>query len=190
MMIAMIEGVVKDLSATSACIMTVCGVGYDIELTTSDICTLEIGQSVSLWTHLLVREEAHLLCGFLHKADRHTFKTLIKVSGVGAKMALSILSVLPQDKLACAIEQGDEMALTRVAGVGKKTAQRLILELKGKLHSSSMPIGVNVFVDEVLLALLSLGYKEKEAKDALALCQNAQSTQQLLKSALGILSRF
>lgn len=207
-MIALLQGEICHLSAPTACVMTSGGVGYEVELSLPDFCELKLGDTVKLWTHLVVREDAQILCGFLHKADKDAFKTLIKISGVGLKMALAILSTLSKTELYHAVEHGDETALTRVAGVGKKTAQRLIIELKGKLDGTfdggvadnfdgtlfevSVPNEMAILA-EVESALLSLGYKEKEAQTAI---KNAKvgldnmDTQSLLKATLKQLAKF
>lgn len=207
-MIALLQGEICHLSAPTACIMTTGGVGYEVELSLTDFCELKLGETVKLWTHLVVREDAQILCGFLHKDDKDTFKTLIKISGVGLKMALAILSTLSRTELYNAVEYNDETALTRVAGVGKKTAQRLMIELKGKLGEQSphdkldnldgtlfeMPKRNEMAIlAEVESALLSLGYKEKEAQTAI---KNAKvsldnfDTQSLLKATLKQLAKF
>lgn len=217
-MIGMITGQVRELNAPVACVMTSGGTGYDIELSVPSFCTLTLGSQVTLFTHLYVREDAQLLFGFCHKSEREAFRKLIKITGVGAKMALAILSTLSIDELKFAVEHDDDSALTRVAGVGKKTAQRLIIELKGKLTSLGDGIsdGDMVFVAtgdtaadpqnrpainpmhviaETESALVNLGYKEKEAQAAIksakqSLADDELSTSALLKASLKILSNF
>lgn len=207
-MIALLQGEICHLSAPTACIMTTGGVGYEVELSLTDFCELKLGETVKLWTHLVVREDAQILCGFLHKDDKDTFKTLIKISGVGLKMALAILSTLSKTELYNAVECNDETALTRVAGVGKKTAQRLIIELKGKLgeqshHDKLDDLDGTLFaiskrnemaiLAEVESALLSLGYKEKEAQTAIKHAKvglDNFDTQSLLRATLKQLSKF
>ncbi|STZ55430.1 Holliday junction ATP-dependent DNA helicase RuvA [Moraxella lacunata] len=208
-MIGMIAGQVAHLSAPVACVMTSGGVGYEIEMTIGGFCTLSVGMNVTLYTQLVVREDAHLLFGFTDKSEREIFKKLIKINGVGAKMALAILSTLPPSELHQAVEYGDESALTRVAGIGKKTAQRLIIELKGKLDSTSNDLFTpSTTQDEPIhtanpmhviyeteSALVSLGYKEKEAQSAIktakqSLSDDELTTSNLLKASLKILSGF
>ncbi|WP_066804918.1 Holliday junction branch migration protein RuvA [Moraxella oblonga] len=209
-MIALLQGEICHLSAPTAYIMTTGGVGYEVELSLTDFCELKLGETVKLWTHLVVREDAQILCGFLHKDDKDVFKTLIKISGVGLKMALAILSTLSRTELYNAVEYGDETALTRVAGVGKKTAQRLIIELKGKLNSmdkdllatpdnaqnTAYPTQNPMYImHETESALMSLGYKEKEAQSAIKTAKQQFSddeltTSNLLKASLKILSGF
>lgn len=210
-MIAILKGEICHLSAPTACIMTTGGVGYDMEMSIPTFCTLTLGQSATLFTHLHVREDAHQLFGFATPKEREVFRKLIKINGVGAKMALAILSTLPPDELAQAVEYGDENALTRVAGVGKKTAQRLIIELKGKLdggaehglfdmsntaHTTSTHTANPMHViAETESALMSLGYKEKEAQSAIKsakqnLSDDELTTSNLLKASLKLLSGF
>ncbi|UNU73311.1 Holliday junction branch migration protein RuvA [Moraxella nasovis] len=207
-MIAMITGQVQYLNAPFACIMTTHGVGYEIELPIPAFCTLAVGAQASLFTHLHVREDAQLLFGFISQTERDTFRKLIKITGVGAKMAVAILSTLSVDELRQAVECNNDAALVRVPGIGKKTAQRLVIDLKGKLTQFGGGIldGQGEFFDvgvigdttmrviaEVESALVSLGYKEKEAQKAI---KNAQqdlddiNTQTLLKAALKALSGF
>ncbi|MDO4449878.1 MAG: Holliday junction branch migration protein RuvA [Moraxella sp.] len=209
-MIAILKGEICHLSAPVACVMTSGGVGYDVEMSIPTFCTLTLGQSVTLFTHLHVREDAHQLFGFATPKEREVFRKLIKTSGVGAKMALAILSTLPPDELAQAVEYDDENALTRVAGVGKKTAQRLIIELKGKLDGGTetglfnMPTTTQPalqtanpmhVIAETESALVSLGYKEKEAQSAIKtakqnLSDDDLTTSNLLKASLKLLSGF
>ena len=112
----------------------VSGVGYELDVPMSTFCNLPAeGSAVTLFTHLVVREDAELLYGFATKAEQSAFRTLIRISGVGPRIALAVLSGMTTEQLADAIEKGETGLLTRVPGIGKKTAERLILELKGKL---------------------------------------------------------
>ena len=205
-MIALIKGQVRSLRAPVACILTNSGVGYEIELPIPDFCTLTLGDEVSLFTHLHIREDAQSLFGFIDQKDKEIFKKLIKINGVGAKMALAILSTLNGDELKHAIIYDDETLLIKVPGIGKKTAQRLIIELKDKLdnlenntktqtHPDISSTNFSYISKEVESTLLSLGYKEKEAQIAIRAAQkqlnNAGSTYDtasLLKTSLKQLS--
>ncbi|MGP1607573.1 MAG: Holliday junction branch migration protein RuvA [Moraxella sp.] len=205
-MIALIKGQVRSLCAPVVCILTNSGVGYEIELPIPDFCTLTLGDEVSLFTHLHIREDAQSLFGFIDQKDKEIFKKLIKINGVGAKMALAILSTLNGDELKHAIIYDDETLLIKVPGIGKKTAQRLIIELKDKLdnlenntetqtHPDISSTNFSYISKEVESALLSLGYKEKEAQIAIRAAQkqlnNAGSTYDtasLLKTSLRQLS--
>lgn len=202
-MIGMIQGQVQHLLAPMAVVMTSGGVGYEVELPLNTFCQLQLQQPVSLWTQLVVREDAQLLFGFLQHADRELFRQLLKVNGVGAKMALAMMSTLTLAELQRHVMQGDEAALTRIPGVGKKTAQRLIVELGDKLKQlTAEGSGVDslaltlpterdneaVVVAEVEAGLVALGYRDKEAQAAIKLARASISgnitTQTLLKAAL------
>jgi len=205
-MIALIKGQVRSLCAPVACILTNSGVGYEIELPIPDFCTLTLGDEVSLFTHLHIREDAQSLFGFIDQKDKEIFKKLIKINGVGAKMALAILSTLNGDELKHAIIYDDETLLIKVPGIGKKTAQRLIIELKDKLdnlenntetqtHPDISSTNFSYISKEVESALLSLGYKEKEAQIAIRAAQKqlnnagyTYDTASLLKTSLKQLS--
>src|SRR3546814_773360 len=129
----------------------------------------ETGARVTLFTHLAVREDAHILYGFSTAAQRSAFRALIKVTGIGARTALAVLSGMTVDELASTVTQQETARLTRVPGIGKKTAERLLLELRGKLGADiahpagSTPSGR----DDILNALLSLGYSSSESQAAL-----------------------
>lgn len=205
-MISLVTGKVRSLNAPVACVMTQSGIGYDIELPIPSFCALTLGSDVTLFTHLHVREDAHLLFGFIEKSDRDIFKKLIKINGVGAKMALAILSTLSTDELKQAVEYNDDSTLVKVPGIGKKTAQRLLIELKDKLQdvALTLPTGSDFADDtpsdnplfvvaEVQSALISLGYKEKEAQLAIKSAQSTLDTvdtASLLKASLKKLSGF
>ena len=126
-MIGLIQGQVHHLMAPTVVVMTPAGVGYEIEMPLNAFCQVQLNQSVTLWTHFLVREDAQLLFGFLSHSDREVFRLLLKVNGVGAKMALAMMSTVTVQELHQFVMNNDELALTRIPGVGKKTAQRLIV---------------------------------------------------------------
>jgi Holliday junction DNA helicase RuvA len=164
------------------------GVGYEIGVPMSTFYPLpRAGEEVTLLTHLVVREDAHLLFGFLTVAERETFRQLLKISGVGPKVALSVLSGLSVDDLAEAVSGGDAGRLTRIPGIGKKTAERLVLELRDKLPKVSLAVRVDgrAAGGDVVNALLALGYNEREAqaaaKDIPADLQLADAIRQALK---------
>jgi Holliday junction DNA helicase RuvA len=144
------------------------GVGYEVDVPMSTFYNLpELGAEVSLLTHFVVREDAQILFGFGTAAEREAFRQLIKITGVGPRMALSLLSGMSVTDLAQAITRQDAARLTKVPGIGKKTAERLLLELKGKLADvlpGAAPGGAQAGpASDVLNALISLGYSEKEA---------------------------
>ena len=148
------------------------GVGYELEVSMQTFYQLpNIGESIHIHTQLIVREDAHLLFGFAGKAERATFRQLLKVSGIGAKTALGILSALTADELAAAIAQEDIKRLSAAPGIGKKTAERMILELRGKLAPTSGE-ATGLFAatpdasEDIISTLLALGYNEREARAA------------------------
>ena len=148
-------------------VIDVHGIGYEVECPISTLCDLpDIGQKVTLLTHLVVREDAQLLYGFLAANDRECFRILIKVSGVGPKLAIAILSGLSGDELAQAVDCDDITTLTRLPGIGRKTAERLLVELRGRLSRPGMLIqsSTNSVSEEAILGLIALGYKEKDAR--------------------------
>jgi holliday junction DNA helicase RuvA len=143
------------------------GVGYEIDVPMSTFYNLPaLGNPVSLLTHFVVREDAQILFGFGTASERETFRTLVKISGVGPRTALGILSGLSVADLSAAVTRQDAARLTKVPGIGKKTAERLLLELKGKLGAdigaSSTPLASDAHAD-IQQALMALGYNEKEA---------------------------
>ena len=155
-------------------VIDVNGVGYEAEVSVQTHCVLPaLGEIVQLFTHLVIREDAHLLFAFANKDERRTFRQLLKVGGIGAKTALGILSALSTDELAQAIIQEDVKRLSSVPGIGKKTAERMILELRGKLASAGSE-GLALFDanksadnrEDVVQTLLALGYAEREARAA------------------------
>jgi Holliday junction DNA helicase RuvA len=154
------------------------GVGYEIDVPMSTFYNLPaLGEKLALNTHLVVREDAHLLFGFLTEAERALFRQLLKISGIGARMALAVLSGLSVTEFAQAVALQETGRLTKIPGIGKKTAERLLLELKGKLPvggAATLKVGAGGTaataaadaLSDVLNALLALGYSEREAATA------------------------
>ncbi|PKO25116.1 MAG: Holliday junction branch migration protein RuvA [Betaproteobacteria bacterium HGW-Betaproteobacteria-8] len=170
------------------------GVGYECEVPMSTFYNLPaIGEKVVLLTQFIVREDAQLLYGFGSDRERLTFRQLLKVNGVGAKSALSILSGLSVDELVQAVALQDAALLTRVPGVGKKTAERLLLELKDKFSIDGMSIAqggqAKSASGDVLNALLALGYNEREALAAVKLLPADVTVSDGIKQALKSLSK-
>jgi Holliday junction DNA helicase RuvA len=147
------------------------GVGYEVDVPMGTFYGLPaLGERVALLTHFVVREDAQLLYGFATAAERSTFRQLIKISGVGPRTALSILSGLGVNDLAQAVSTQEAGRLVKVPGIGKKTAERLLLELKGKVGVDLGPVAGVVHSDahnDIQQALLALGYNDKEAAAAL-----------------------
>ena len=172
----------------------VSGIGYDIDVPMSTFYNLpRIGEKVSLHTHLVVREDAHLLYGFGTEAERATFRQLLKVSGVGPKVALAVLSGMSVNDLAEAVTMQESGRLTKVPGIGKKTAERLLLELKDRLKvdvriavGGIAPASSNA---DILNALISLGYNEKEALYAIKQLPVEVPVSDGIRQALKLLSK-
>ena len=174
------------------------GVGYELEAPVSTFARLpDIGQLVTLHTHLIVREDAHVLCGFVSEDERRLFRLLIKVNSVGAKLALGILSGISANDFIRCVQEKNTAALTRLPGVGKKTAERLIIEMRDRLADIELPATLNVSGKEivtgaandttrdVISALVSLGYKPQEASRLLqSVDTDGQDMQAILRAAL------
>ena len=169
------------------------GVGYEVDVPMSTFYNLpHTGERVVLFTHLIVREDAHLLFGFGSASERALFRQLIKITGVGARMALSILSGMTVAELSQAVTLQETGRLVKVPGVGKKTAERLLLELKGKLGADLGAVGGVVRDDaqaDVLNALAALGYSDKEALLATKNMPTGSSVSDGIKFALKALSK-
>ena len=170
-MIGKLTGTLLDKSPPQV-LVDCSGVGYEVDVPMSTFYNLPaLGEPVSLLTHLAVREDAHQLFGFASEQERTAFRQLIRISGVGARTALSILSGLSVADLAQAITLQESARLVKVPGIGKKTAERLLLELKGKLGAelpSASGSGAQTDTQrDIEQALLALGYSEKEAQAAL-----------------------
>lgn len=192
-MIGRLHGTV--LEKTPPLVLIDCnGVGYECEVPMSTFYNLPaIGEKVVMLTHFVVREDAQLLYGFGTNQERATFRQLLKVNGIGAKSALSILSGLSIDELVQAVALQETTMLTRVPGVGKKTAERLLLELKDKFTidgvaamNSNQPKSAS---SDVLNALLALGYNEREAMASVKLLDKDVSVTDGIKQALKLLSK-
>jgi len=170
------------------------GVGYEIEVPMSTFYNLPAsGERVTLLTHLIVREEAHLLYGFGTEAERRAFRQLLKISGVGARIALAVLSGMSVAELVEAVAMQESGRLVRVPGIGKKTAERLLLELKDKLGADFVG-GVAIsrqkpVASDVMRALLALGYSDKEAQLAVKHLPEGLSVSDGIRQALKSLAK-
>ncbi len=169
------------------------GVGYEVDVPMSTFYALPaLGSEVTLLTHLVVREDAHLLYGFATDRERATFRELLRISGVGPKVALAVLSGLSTDDLARAVAMQDTALLTRVPGIGKKTAERLLLELKGRLADALPGAGgatAGGAGADVMAALVALGYNEREAAAAVKTLPDGASVEEGIRAALKALAR-
>lgn len=170
-MIGQLRGIILE-KQPPLLLLSVNGVGYEIDAPMSTFYRLpDIGQEVILHTHLIVREDAHHLYGFSDKNDRALFRTLLKVNGVGPRLALTILSSMDTQGFVRCITQNDTASLTQLPGVGKKTAERLVIEMRDKLShwqdstpaTLTMSTPRNAIVQDAISALIALGYKPQEA---------------------------
>lgn len=169
------------------------GVGYEVDVPMSTFCVLPaLGTEVTLLTHHVVREDAQVLYGFLCHEEREAFRQLIKISGVGPRTALALLSGLSVAELAAAVTQQHSARLVKVPGIGKKTAERLLLELKGKLAEALPAAGMVATApaaSDIQQALLALGYSEREAEAALKSLPVEVGVAEGIRLALKALSR-
>ena len=165
------------------------GVAYELDVPMSTFYSLPAtGDAVSLHTHLVVREDAHTLYGFATLEERAAFRQLIRISGVGARTALAVLSGLSVSDLAQAVALQDAAPLTRVPGIGKKTSERLLLELKGKLTTATTA-SAGHHASDVVNALVALGYSDKEALAATKDLQPGISVSEGIRAALKALAK-
>lgn len=180
-------------------ILDVGGVGYEVEVPMTTLYRLpSVGESLTLHTHLVVREDAQLLYGFAEKREREFFRELIRLNGVGPKLALALMSGLEVDELVRCVQAGDTSTLVKVPGVGKKTAERLLVELKDRFKAWETLPGMTGLVIEpssvspvssaesdALSALISLGYKPQEASRAVAAVkEDGLSSEEMIRRAL------
>jgi holliday junction DNA helicase RuvA len=173
-------------------VVDVQGVGYEIDVSMSTFYQLPAtGGEVRLYTHLVVREDAQLLYGFATEEERLVFRQLLKISGVGARTALSVLSGLSVAELAGAVAGQDSARLTKIPGVGKKTAERLLLELKDKLDGAvaALPAAGTAPRGDILNALLALGYNDKEASWAVKQLPGGVAVAEGIRQSLKLLSK-
>ena len=200
-MIGLLRGVLLEKNSPQL-LLEVAGVGYEVELPTSNFYQLPaLGEKVVLYTHFVVREDAQLLYGFLHARDRALFRVLIKVNGVGPKLGLSILSSIQTADFVRSIQAQDVASLTQLPGIGKKMAERLVIELKSRLEDwwpesgggesvndllgESTTQSATRVIQDAVTALVALGYKPHLASQAIAKIKDkAETSEQLIRLAL------
>lgn len=192
-MIARLAGTLISAQPPSM-VIDVAGVGYEVEAPLSVFYDLPVpGQPIVILTHLSVKEDSHTLYGFANEAERSLFRQLLKISGIGAKLALTILSGASGDELARYVSEGDSAALVRIPGIGKKTAERIIIELRDKLDAlpaasfggGKAPPASGGAVSEAIHALGMLGYKPQEASRMVKqVSQPEMSVEELVRGAL------
>ncbi|MGB5409212.1 MAG: Holliday junction branch migration protein RuvA [Thiogranum sp.] len=196
-MIGFLRGVLREKQPPGL-LVEVQGVGYEVEAPMTTFYDLPaVGEPVTLFTHLAVREDAHSLYGFSKQSDRRLFRTLIKVNGVGAKLALTILSGIEAGHFAACVQAGDTASLIKLPGVGKKTAERLVIEMRDRLADwdSSLAFGPGSVpsaradvanpVEEAVSALTALGYKPQDASRMVrAVDSEDLTTEDIIRAAL------
>jgi holliday junction DNA helicase RuvA len=192
-MIGRLTGVLVEKNPPQV-VVDVQGVAYEVDVPMSTFFNLPgTGERVALFTHLVVREDAHLLFGFGSEHERRAFRQLLKISGVGARTALAVLSGLSVTELAQAVTMQETGRLTKIPGIGKKTAERLLLELKDKLGVDlTAPVGVHRAPPasaDILHALLALGYSEKEAVAATKQLPDGIAVNDGIRQALKVLAK-
>lgn len=193
-MIGSVRGTVLDRTAAGEVLVEVGGVGYRVNVPVRAMSTLAVGTPAFLFTHLHVRDDAMVLFGFPTRDERDTFESLIGVNGVGPKLALAMLSVHTPGALRRAIVDDDLDALCLVPGVGKRTAQRLLVDLKARLAVPDLDLtpaggaGPSTARAEAREALTALGYGADEVRDAMAQLSDAGTVESLLRDALKLLS--
>lgn len=194
-MIGRLRGILMD-KQPPLLVIDVNGVGYDVEAPMSTFYKLPgVGDKASLYTHLSIREDAHMLYGFFTETERRFFRSLIKVNGIGPKLALTILSGIEIDSFIACINAGDSARLTKLPGVGKRIAERLVVEMRDKLsewescHPKANPaitsIAVSSAIEDAVNALIGLGYKPAEAKRLVhSVEEGGMSSETLIRKAL------
>ena len=188
-MIARLRGSLLELG-DSVAVVEVGGIGYEVEVTTSAAASLAAAEQVDLHTHFIAREDGQALYGFANAAERDLFRSVIKVSGIGPKLALSLLSTVSPEQFAAAVTSGNVAAITRVPGIGNKTASRLVVELRDRVDALAVAAatsGGNEAVREAVLALVALGYREAAAAQVIgkvAEANAAAGVEDLIKDAL------
>lgn len=189
-MISSLSGTVRHKDLNSV-VVDVSGVGYKILVTTDTALEATPSSPIFLWTHLVVRENALELVGFLDRETLNIFELLITISGIGPKSALGILNVASPATLRQAVASEDTSYLTRVSGVGRKNAEKIVLELKGKLKTTPEDRAIDGRSDgDALEALVSLGYNERDARDTLKkVSKDVKSASERVKAALKLLSQ-
>lgn len=191
-MIGRITGILLEKQPPQV-LVDVQGVAYELDVPMSTFYQLPAsGGRVSLYTHLVVREDAHLLFGFASEGERRTFRQLLKISGIGTRTALALLSGMTVEELYTAVASQDVARMIKIPGIGRKTAERLLLELRDRLAGGapgSPTLAIASPRGDALNALLALGYSEKEASAALAKLPGDLTTSDAIRQALRALSK-
>jgi len=190
-MIGWLKGTVRELDPAGSLLLDVGGVGYDVVVSMQTLCALKNGDKTELFIHTHVREDQLMLFGFANPRERKLFRQLTGVSGIGARMGINLLSGMSVEALLAAIDTADDVAIARTPGIGKKTAQRLILELKGKLtdngSAAASPAPHSVAAD-VRSALGNLGYKPAQIDAAMQYVEDTGDLESMFRAAMKALA--
>lgn len=185
-MIGWLRGKVRHVDSAGVIILNANGVGYEIHVRYQDLAHIPLDAEISLYIHTHVREDQITLFGFLNEQDKLLFRQLNAVSGIGARTAMNLLSGMTSDELMRAIQASDHTAIARIPGIGKKTAQRIILELRGRLaEEKSATVGIAA---DVRSALINLGYKPAQVDKALRTVDDTGDFETMLRAALKVLA--
>jgi len=188
-MIGWLKGTVMALDPSGSTLLDVGGIGYEVAVSMQTLCTLETGKEAGLFIHTYVREDQITLFGFANMRERTIFRKLTGVSGIGARTALNILSGMSVEELLTAIDASDDVAIARTPGIGKKTAQRLILELRGKLvGEAGTATAASSVMTDVRSALTNLGYKPAQIDAALKGVEDTGNLEAMFKAAMKALA--
>ena len=192
-MIGRIAGILVEKKPPQV-ILDVQGIGYEIDVPMSTFYELPVtGEQITLYTHLVIREDMHLLFGFATESERQLFRQLVKISGVGVRTALALLSGMSVSEFQQAVLKQDSARLVKIPGIGKKTAERLLLELRDKLSAKQLDPGQQIShstqSEDIHHALLSLGYNDREAEWAIKQLANQDSVSTGIRQALQLLSK-
>jgi len=188
-MIGWLKGTVRELDPEGSILLDVGGVGYDVAVSMQTLCTLQISDAAELFIHTHVREDQLMLFGFANQRERALFRRLTGVSGIGARMGMNLLSSMSVEQLLAAINDADDTAIARTPGIGKKTAQRLILELKGKLaDSDSATAAAHSVSSDVRSALANLGYKPAQIDAAMKHVEDTGDLESMFRAAMKALA--
>jgi Holliday junction DNA helicase RuvA len=187
-MIGWLSGIVRQLDPVGIVLLDTGGVGYEIHLSLQTLCRLQADAKAELFIHTHVREDQITLFGFTSPKERTLFRRLTTVSGIGARLGLNLMSGMPIDELVRAIERADDAAIARTPGIGKKTAQRLILELQGKLEmpdAAGLPAqSADNASEDVRSALINLGYRPAQIDPAIAQAGTHADFESLFRAVL------
>ncbi|MFQ5581741.1 MAG: Holliday junction branch migration protein RuvA [Mariprofundaceae bacterium] len=183
-MIGWLSGTIRHIDPAGLLLLDAGGVGYEISVSMQTLCKQKVDTRAELFIHTHVREDQITLFGFASPRERSLFRRLTTVSGIGARMAMNLMSGMPTEELLAAIETGNATAIARTPGIGKKTAQRLILELQGKLSSADTATTTPGTMADVRSALINLGYKPAQVDSVLQQQQAQLNFEDLFRAAL------